>query len=468
MPIGFAKSVLTGTYDNTPHSSIKSTNNGSTSNGAGIVVNYNVTQEGAAYITSQQSSADGSRAGGTYNAVATTTDGSGSGFTMNITVNSSSGAIESWPPASYGQGYEIGDRIYVADSELGSGGAAQGAFTVTHVYGYGGAVDSRVRQGTNSNQTNPSLVSFWFKGQTSDLHSNKQAVVGWRWREGGDQVTITNTGIVCERHVDTPNTSDWDGSGNPIYTGDSNTSITQACTPTDFATNFLDNNWHHCFAIWGDHDDRSAPFNESGCPNVIHLDGVVQTLSTNNKWSSASRITNYVTGTPPEAKSENIYCLMEPPTGSDSTDFNNNNNAYNDVGVGTVKFAYIWYHPFYNGGAGLPIRINNNYTGTFTQPTPIPQPGGDLARQFYDNGWVQLPQGGHIRWHKEDSSVAWIAPKLYLRSIAGTLTNRDGVQVSSYEAETPSLTEDGHTDSVAVVNEGSGTITTSYDGPTGS
>jgi hypothetical protein len=159
---------------------------------------------------------------------------------------------------------------------------------------------------------------------------------------------------------------------------------------------------------------------------------------------------------------------MEPPTGSDSTDFNNNSDAYNDVGVGTVKFAYIWYNPFYNTGAGLPIRINNNWTGSFTQPTPIPQPGGDLARQFYNGGWVQLPQGGHIRWHKEDSSVAWIKPFLYLRSIGGTLYNRDGVQVASYEAESPSLIADTLTTSVAVVNEGSGTITHTADGPLGS
>ena len=323
MPIGFSKSIFGGAAeDNTKASSFRSTNNGSTSNGAGIVINL-----------------------------------------------------------------------------LHSGGT-----------------DARIKQGTNSTETvNFSIASFWFKGQTSDLHSNKQAVVGWRWREGGDQVTITNTGIVCERLVDTPNTSGWDGGGNPTYTGDSNTVITQAITPTNFATNYLDDEWHHCFALWGDHDDRSAPFNEWGTPNTIHLDGVAQTLSTNNKHSSASRITGFTTGTPPEGKSENIYLLMEPPTGADSSDFNNNSDAHNDVGVGTIEFAYIWYHSFYNGGGGLPIRINNNYSGSFTQPTPIPQPGGDLAIQFYNDGWVQPRQGGLILWHKEDSSTAWIQPRVFLR-----------------------------------------------------
>tara|TARA_R100001086_G_scaffold31449_1_gene14253 strand:- start:1579 stop:2730 length:1152 start_codon:yes stop_codon:yes gene_type:complete len=382
MPIGFAKSIFGGNIeDNTKASSFRSTNNGSTSNGAGIVINF----------------------------VATSNE---------------------YNPSTFG-GFEQGTP------------------------------------GTASWH----LCAFTFKGTASDLHNNKQAVVGYRWRTGGEQVFIHNDGISCEKRMDAGASSGWDGGGNPIMTGAQHL-ITQKCTPTDFATNFLDDEWHHVLCAWGNGDDRSAPFNEYGVPNFIHIDGVQQTLTTNEVESDQERAPNFGTYSPKQAKSANVYCLCEPPDGSDSSDINNNNDAYNDSGVGTIEFSYIWF----TDNRGVAYSLNNTFGPI--QPTPVPQPGGDLAIQFYNDGYVQPNLGGRIRMHASDSSALQLQPRVYLRvdKATGQLTNRDNIGVTNINTDSPGTEADeitaaslGASAKIITVKEGSGSITiTPGAGPVGS
>ena len=73
------------------------------------------------------SAADGSRAAGTYTGVTGTSSGSGTVGTFNIVVNGS-GAVTSVTIVTSGSGHAVDDTITIADSSLGSGGAA--AFTM--------------------------------------------------------------------------------------------------------------------------------------------------------------------------------------------------------------------------------------------------------------------------------------------------------------------------------------------------
>ena len=75
--------------------------------------------------------ADASRTSGTYNGVTGTTTGSGSSHTFNITVDGTGAATV--VIANGGSGHAVNDTITIADSSLGSGGAAALTFDVAQI-----------------------------------------------------------------------------------------------------------------------------------------------------------------------------------------------------------------------------------------------------------------------------------------------------------------------------------------------
>lgn len=72
--------------------------------------------------------ADASRTAGTYTAVTGTSTGSGTVGTFNIVVDASTGNVSAVTVVDEGYGHAVADVISIADSALGSGGAA--AFTM--------------------------------------------------------------------------------------------------------------------------------------------------------------------------------------------------------------------------------------------------------------------------------------------------------------------------------------------------
>ena len=87
--------------------------------------------DGKILTITSQSGADGSRTAGTYNDVASSSNGSGTGQKFNVVVDGSGAATVTIVDG--GKGHANGNTITIADSVLGAGGAANLTFNVNTV-----------------------------------------------------------------------------------------------------------------------------------------------------------------------------------------------------------------------------------------------------------------------------------------------------------------------------------------------
>ena len=86
--------------------------------------------------------ADGNRTTGTYNGVASTTNGSGTGATFDVVVDGN--GLPSVNIANAGSGYAFGEIVTISDSVLGGGGGADITLTVNGISGSTDTNDKRL------------------------------------------------------------------------------------------------------------------------------------------------------------------------------------------------------------------------------------------------------------------------------------------------------------------------------------
>lgn len=179
-------------------------------------------------------------------------------------------------------------------------------------------------------------IMWWSKGTTSDLNSDSKQVVLRTISDPGGGV---DNGIFVEFASDHVQAGTQTGSGG-------NSFHFFKWSPTNFATNFLDDNWHHFL------------FEIDGSSSKLYVDGVNKT--------------------------------------SEATDFSIGGAGQNEIG-GTTRFAFI--------GGSTTARNDGSYNGfrtgsfQFCDVWFLKNTTGNLASNIssiYNSGWVDLRADGRL------------------------------------------------------------------------
>lgn len=177
-------------------------------------------------------------------------------------------------------------------------------------------------------------IMFWMKGTTSDFHSNgTQVVLRTNSDNSGDN------GMFCEF------TSTYVQAGTQVGSGGGSFHFFK-WSPTGFATNYLDNNWHHFL------------FEVDGTSSKLYVDGV-------NKTSEA--VDNNIGGSAQgDIGGSTRYAFIAGSTTS------RGDGSYNGFRTGTFEFADVWF--------------KNKSTGNLASN----------AGSIYNSGWVDLGTDGTL------------------------------------------------------------------------
>lgn len=203
-------------------------------------------------------------------------------------------------------------------------------------------------------------ISFWFKGTTSDLPTgNSNAVMRMLTdTDEGIIVALASTEIRCiiqERNY---------GNANLVT------------APANFATTYLDDNWHHCVMEYGA---------ISGSQNGrLFLDGVDKETE-----DGTDNITATITN--------NRYMYMN---GAPATSAQNN-GVYRDNNAGTLEMSQVW----------LDLSKDYNIASNLSK--------------FYDNGWVDMGTDG--------TASGLTKPDIFLRVSGGAIVNSGSVSATVVE-----------------------------------
>lgn len=183
-------------------------------------------------------------------------------------------------------------------------------------------------------------IMFWLKGQTSDITSNGTQVILRTLSRSGSS---GDNGMFCEF------TSTFVQAGTQTGTSGGSFHFFK-WSPTGFATNYLNNQWHHFM------------FEVDGSSSKLYVDGV-------NKTSEA--VDNNIGGDAQDAFGGTTrYAFI---TGSTTTP---NDNSYSGFRSGTTEFADVWFKNKSSGN--LASNISTIYNSGWQDPTADGTFGGVL------------------------------------------------------------------------------------------
>lgn len=172
-------------------------------------------------------------------------------------------------------------------------------------------------------------IMWWVKGQTSNFDAdNKQMVLRTNSDNSGDN------GIFVEFASDHVQAGTQTGSGG-------NSFHFFKWTPADFATNYLDNNWHHFL------------FEVDGTSSQLYVDGVDKTSeAADNNIGGAAQ--GDIGGT-------TRYAFIAGSTTA------RNDGSYNGFRTGNFQFADVWFKNKTTGD--LASNISTIYSSGWQDPT---------------------------------------------------------------------------------------------------